>query len=160
MFLFVKNFFLFPCYLQGEPLWGNSPQQILGWDVSVSWLLPDIKVLVIFQFFDILRKVKHPKHAAETAYHNVNLLFEDHPQFGCNCSSIIPPLLIIESLSNKHFFTTEVSIPWEEWIENGICGAKIFNLSVCSFFTTDAYSVELLSALKQKTGKAVGNVFG
>ena len=40
MFLFVKNFFLFPCYLQGEPLWGNSLQQVLGWDISVSWLLP------------------------------------------------------------------------------------------------------------------------
>ena len=64
----------------------------------------------------------------------------------------------VESLSNEHFFTMEVSIPWEEWIENGVCGAKIFNLSVCSFFTTDAYSVELLSALKRKTGKAVGNV--
>ena len=43
-------------------------------------------------------------------------------------------------------------------IENGVCGAKFFNLSVCSFFTTDAYSV-VLSALKRKTGKAVGNVF-
>ena len=27
------------------------------------------------------------------------------------------------------------------------------------FFTTEAHSVELLSALKRKTGKAVGNVF-
>ena len=95
----------------------KSIDQVLGWDISVSWLLPDIKVLVIFQIFDILRKVKHPKHAAETAYHNVNLLFEDHPQFGCNCSSIIPPLLMLATIIYDHMKKRH-----QHWEESGLFG--------------------------------------
>lgn len=43
--------------------WGNSRLQAVGADVSVSWLQPGIRALVILQFFDILTNVKHLKHA-------------------------------------------------------------------------------------------------
>ena len=50
----------------------------------------------------------------------------------------LPRRFLIESSSNEHFFTTDVSIPWEEWIENGVYGANGFNLSACSVLMTHA----------------------
>ena len=35
-------------------------------------------------------------------------------------------------LKQRTFSTTDVSIPGDEWIENGVCGANDFNFSGCS----------------------------
>ena len=97
MFLFLKNFLLSRCYLVVIFKQSMRKQSLaVCWGrcfcLMASTWYQSIGYFAVLWYID---KCQTPQARTIDSLPQCNLLFEYHPQAGCNCSSIIPPLLML-----------------------------------------------------------------